>query len=124
MQKKILKILLFLFFVSGIQAQEKKTNPADEALKEAIYSQNKKAVLNYNIKQFDALFFEFFDKKRDPNVVLTKEEFYNYTMKIAVFSERLASLYPEQKQVAEDSKKKWMAENYEDYLLSKEIPKK
>lgn len=120
------KYFLIIVLLSGIvvQAQEKKGNSADELLKESIYNQNKKSVLNYNIKQFDALFFEFFEKKRDPELVLSKEEFYNYTMKIAVFSERLASLYPEQKQVAEDSKKKWMSESYEDYLLSKEIPKK
>lgn len=75
--------------------------------------------MNFSLKEFDALFFEFFDKKSDPNSVLTKEEFYKYTIQIAIFSDRLAALYLDQKEIAAESKKKWFAENYEDYLLSK-----
>jgi hypothetical protein len=33
-------------------------------------------------------------------------------------------LYPEQKEIAAVNKKKWLAENYEDYLLSKATEKK
>lgn len=76
------------------------------------------------MKEFDRLFFEFSDKKSNPNLVLTKEEFYKYTIQIAIFSDRLAALYPDQKEVAAENKKKWFAENYEDYLLSKASPKK
>jgi hypothetical protein len=36
-------------------------------------------------------FFEFSDKKKWSNVFLVK--FYNYTIKIAAFSDRLAKLY-------------------------------
>lgn len=122
MQKTFL--IVMTLFLTVIQAQEKKLNSADQALKETIYNQNKKAVMNYSIKQFDALFFEFFDKKRDEKLLLTKEEFYTYTVKIAIFSDRLANLYPKEKEVAQASKQKWMSESYEDYLLSKEIPKK
>ncbi len=93
-------------------------------LKETIYNENKVKVLNFSLKQFDALFFEFFDKKSNPNVLLTKEEFYKYTIQIAIFSDRLAALYPDQKEVAAENKKKWFAENYEDYLLSKASQKK
>ena len=62
---------------------------------------------------FEKLFFEFNDKKFDPNILLTKEEFYTYTVKIAAFSDRLAALYPKEKEVAAESKKKWLSESYE-----------
>jgi hypothetical protein len=52
---------------------------------------------------------------------LSKEEFYNYTIKIAAFSDRLAKLYPKEKEVAEASKKKWFMESYEDYLFRKHL---
>ena len=93
-------------------------------LKETIYNENRVKVLNFSLKDFDALFFEFFDKKSEPNLVLTKEEFYKYTIQIAIFSDRLAALYPDQKEIAAESKKKWFAESYEDYLLSKASQKK
>ena len=109
---------------SNIKAQEVKVSNNDAILKERIYEKNKKKVLNYSMKQFDALFFEFFNKKSNLELVLTKEEFYNYTIQIAIFSDRLAALYPEEKPIAEESKKKWFAESYEDYLLSKESQKK
>ncbi len=80
--------------------------------------------MNFSLKDFDKLFFEFFDKKANDNLVLTKEEFYTYTVKIAIFSDRLAALYPKEKEVAAESKKKWFAESYEDYLLSKQNQKK
>lgn len=76
------------------------------------------------MKDFEKLFFEFSNKKFDANILLTKEEFYAYTIKIAAFSDRLAALYPNEKEVAEASKKKWWSESYEDYLLSKQIQKK
>jgi hypothetical protein len=124
MRKIILKLIVILFFANGIQAQGKKVISADELLKESIYNLNKKTVMNYSIKEFDALFFEFFNKKREPSLILTKEKFYTYTVKIAIFSDRLAKLYPKEKDVAEANKKEWMSESYEDYLLSKETPKK
>ena len=105
-------------------AQQKTTNGNDALLKEALYKEHKAKVLNYSKKEFDTLFFEFFDKKADPNVLLTKQEFYKYTIQIAIFSDRLAALYPDQKEIAEASKKKWFAETYEDYLLFKATPKK
>ncbi len=113
-----------MFFLNSLYAQEKKVNSADDSLKETIYNANKKTVTNFTIKDFDKLFFEFFQKKSDNNLILTKEEFYSYTIKIAIFSDRLAALYPAEKQTAAESKKKWFAENYEDYLLSKQNQKK
>lgn len=117
-------LLLLLLLVEVANAQEAKAVAPDQLLKESIYNKSRVKVLNFSLKQFDALFFEFFDKKLDPNVLLTKEEFYTYTMQIAAFSERLAKLYPDQKDLAAENKKKWFGENYEDYLLSKAPEKK
>ncbi|MBC5840849.1 MAG: hypothetical protein K2Y30_00085 [Flavobacteriaceae bacterium] len=122
--QKIIAVLVILFLSNLSYAQKLKSKSADAELKEQIYNANKKIVINYSMKDFDALFFEFSDKKSDPNIILTKEEFYNYTIKIAAFSDRLAKLYPKEKEVAEASKKKWFAESYEDYLLSKASQKK
>ena len=118
-------VMFFFAFSSwALNAQEKNVNSKDMLLKETIYYQNRVKVLNFSLKQFDALFFEFSDKKSNPDLVLTKEEFYKYTIQIAVFSDRLAALYPDQKEIAAENKKKWFAENYEDYLLSKVSQKK
>jgi hypothetical protein len=122
--KKIIFVFIILVSLNPILAQEKRVNTADEVLKETIYNENKTKVLNYSMKDFEKLFFEFSDKKFDANFVLTKEEFYTYTVKIAIFSDRLAALYPKGKEVAEANKKRWLSENYEDYLLSKQTQKK
>jgi hypothetical protein len=117
-------MLFFTFSFWSVNAQEKIVSDNDMLLKETIYNENRVKVLNFSLKEFDALFFDFFDKKSNPNLVLTKEEFYKYTIQIAVFSDRLAALYPDQKEIAAENKKKWFAENYEDYLLSKASQKK
>ena len=117
-------MLFFTFSFWSVNAQEKIVSDNDMLLKETIYNENRVKVLNFSLKEFDALFFEFFDKKSNPNLVLTKEEFYKYTIQIAIFSDRLAALYPDQKEIAAENKKKWFAENYEDYLLSKASQKK
>ena len=122
--KKIIIILGLLVSFTSTFAQEKKANSADDLLKDSIYNENKTKVLNYSMGDFEKLFFEFNDKKFDPNILLTKEEFYTYTVKIAAFSDRLAALYPKEKEVAAESKKKWLSESYEDYLLSKQTRKK
>ena len=116
--------LFFTLSFWSVNAQEKTVSGNDMLLKETIYNENRVKVLNFSLKEFDALFFEFFDRKSNPNLVLTKEEFYSYTIQIATFSDRLAALYPDQKEIAAESKKKWFAENYEDYLLSKASQKK
>ncbi|OMQ08448.1 hypothetical protein [[Flexibacter] sp. ATCC 35103] len=105
-------------------AQTKKLSVDDQLIQDSIYKSKKKKVLNFSMKEFDALFFEYFNRKNDPNVVLTKKEFYNYTVQIATFSDRLSSLYPEQKEIAAKNKEKWLSENYEDYLQYKGSQKK
>ena len=117
-------VFFFTFSFWSVNAQEKTVSGNDMLLKETIYNENRVKVLNFSLKEFDALFFEFFDKKSNPNLVLTKEEFYKYTILIAIFSDRLAALYPDQKEIAAENKKKWFAENYEDYLLYKASKKK
>ncbi|MCD0468176.1 MULTISPECIES: hypothetical protein [unclassified Flavobacterium] len=76
------------------------------------------------MKEFDALFFEYFKRKNDADIILTKTEFYNYTVQIATFSDRLAKLYPEQKEVAAKNKEQWLSESYEEYLQFKASQKK
>lgn len=127
MRKIIFIFSVILFFgvsLASLYAQEKKTHSSDALLKEALYKEHKAKVLNYSLKEFDTLFFEFFDKKADPNLLLTKQEFYTYTIKIAIFSDRLAALYPDQKEIASANKKEWFAKTYEDYLLFKATQKK
>jgi hypothetical protein len=116
--------LIFTLSFWSVNAQEITVSGNDMLLKETIYNENRIKVLNFSLKDFDALFFEFFEKKSNPNIVLTKEEFYTYTIQIAVFSDRLAALYPDQKEIAAESKKKWFAENYKDYLVLKASQKK
>ena len=125
---KLVVFCAIAFFLSlfhqTVSAQEIHVTDNDTLLKEEIYNENRVKVLNFSLKEFDALFFEFFNKKANPNLVLTKVEFYTYTVQIAIFSDRLVALYPDQKEMAAENKKKWFAEKYEDYLLSKETQKK
>lgn len=118
---------IIVFFTCSywtIHAQEIKVTDKDMSIKEIIYNENRVKVLNYSLKEFDALFFEFFDKKSNPSLLLTKQEFYTYTIQIAIFSDRLAALYPDQKEIAATNKKKWFAAAYEDYLVLKASQKK
>ena len=78
--KGIKLIALFFVFSFWTNAQEKSANSNDALLKEAIYNENSVKVLNFSLKEFDALFFEF--------------------------SDRLVALYPDQKEIAAENKKK------------------
>lgn len=126
--RRLLQIALFTLLINLINnsayAQNKKISVQDQLIQDSIYKSNKKKVLNFSMKDFDKLFFEYFNRKNDPNVVLTKKDFYNYTVQIAAFSDRLASLYPEQKEVAAQNKEQWLSESYEDYLQYKASQKK
>ncbi len=110
--------LLFLGTTSLVHGQEKKLNPVDGQLKEDLYTKYKKEVRAYSKKDFDALFFEFFEKQ-NAKTLLTKEEFYTYTIKIAIYSEKLGLLYKDQKAEAEKTKQEWFDRNYDDYANSK-----
>ncbi|WP_426486623.1 hypothetical protein [Flavobacterium sp. 2] len=122
---KIFAFFLLIHFINpNLYAQTQKLSLDDLLLQDSIYKSNKKKVLNFSLKEFDTLFLEFFNRKEDPNIVLTKAEFYTYTVQIATFSDRLASLYPDQKEVAAENKQEWLSENYQDYLEYKGSQKK
>jgi hypothetical protein len=126
---RLLEILFLLCFLTfpvnnKIHAQTKKLSIEDQLIQDSIYKSTKKKVLNFSMKDFDTLFFEYFNRKSDLNIVLSKTEFYNYTVQIATFSDRLAILYPDQKQVAAQNKEKWLSESYEEYMQYKASQKK
>jgi len=100
-------------------AQKKAVIDVDIQLKEILYSKYKKEVQAFNKKDFDTLFFEFFQKQNDKLTTLSKEEFYTYTIKIAIYSEKLGLLYKDQKAASESAKQEWFSKMYSDYLLSK-----
>jgi len=117
-QYSILYVLL-LGLSATIFCQEKKLNAVDGQQKETLYLKYKKEVQTYSKKDYDAMFFEFFQKKNDSKITLTKEEYYTYTIKIAIYAEKLGLLYKDQKTEAQRTKKEWFDKNYQDYLNSK-----
>lgn len=100
------------------QAKQKAT-AEDIQIKETLYKKYKKEVQAYDKKEFDILFLDFFKKQRDASLTLTQEEFYTYTIKIAIYSEKLGLLYKEQKEESQRAKQEWFDKNYSDYLNSK-----
>ena len=121
---------IFLFFVAtnnvfaqdssvSEQAKQKTANDPDAQVKETLYKKYKKEVQSYDKNDFDALFFEFFKKQKDASLTLTQEEFYTYTIKIAIYSEKLGLLYKDQKEDAQRTKQEWFDKSYSDYLNSK-----
>jgi hypothetical protein len=121
--KRLIQILIFsvLIFCStaNIYGQDKISNDPDTQLKETIYTKYKKQVLLFDKNDFDNLFFEFFQKQNDNKLTLTKEEFYGYTIKIAIYSEKLGLLYKDQKEIAQKAKQEWFNKSYSEYLNSK-----
>ncbi len=116
-----LYLVAFFIFASSLSlfAQEKSTAGSDSQLKETLYSKHRKEVLAFSKKDYDALFFEFFQKQNDSKTTLTKEEYYTYTVKIAIYAEKLGLLYKDQKAEAQKTKQDWLDKNYQDYLNSK-----
>lgn len=121
--RKIIQITIFyvlLFCSTSIAfAQEKKSNDPDIQVKETLYSKYKKEVRAYNKRDFDNLFFEYFQKQGDLKSILSKEEFYTYTIKIAIYSEKLGLLYKDKKEEAQQAKEEWFNKSYSEYLSSK-----
>jgi hypothetical protein len=109
---------LFFCSISIAFAQEKQNNDPDASIKESLYIKYKKEVRSYDKNDFDKLFFEFFESQNSQKI-LTKEEFYTYTIKIAIYSEKLGLLYKDQKTEAEKTKQEWFSKSYQDYLNSK-----
>ncbi len=111
--------LLFICCTNSVWSQEQTSVDSDLPLKELLFKKYKREVQAYDKKKFDALFFEFFQKQKDQNSTLTKEEFYTYTTKIAAYSEKLGMLYKNQKEEAQRTKQEWLDKRYSDYLQSK-----
>lgn len=120
--RKIFQLLLLfsmLFFSNELLlAQDKPQTDADKVIKEQLYKKYRRQVLAYDKNKFDTLFFDFI-KAQSASKVLTKEEFYTYTVKIAIYSEKLGLLYKDKKQEAQQTKQEWLARSYNDYLNSK-----
>jgi hypothetical protein len=115
---KIIMIFIICFVATSVNAQNS-AKSSDDFLKETIYTKHKQEVLNYSLKDFDVLFLDFLAKQNNPKVTLTKEQFYNYTMKIAIFSERQAKLFKSKKAEAQANTEDWKSRTYEDYLAQK-----
>jgi hypothetical protein len=64
---------MFLAVANSTFTQEKKANSEDVVLKDSIYNASKTKVLNYSMKDFEKLFFEFNDKQFDQNILLTEK---------------------------------------------------
>jgi len=114
-----MRYYIALFIVLGMLngfAQEKTKATQDLQLKETLYSKYRKEVLAFSKKDYDALFFEFMQKQNDGKINLTKEQYYTYTIKIAIYAEKLGLLYKDQKSEAQKTKQEWFARNYQDYL--------
>lgn len=121
MKKRIQEILFLLILLSSLSffGQQKNTSDPDIGIKNAYYLKYKKQVLAFSHKDYDEMFFEFLAKTNDPKVVLTKEEYYTYTIKIAIYSEKLGVLYKNQKEAANKTKQEWFDKMYSDYVNSK-----
>ena len=121
--RKIIQIAVFfsLIFCATSQSFGQQTASVDPdiAIKETLYTKYKKEVLSFDKKDFDTLFFEFFQKQSDSKITLTKEEYYTYTIKIAIYSEKLGLLYKDQKEESYKAKQEWFNKSYAEYLKSK-----
>lgn len=121
--RKIIQIAVFfiLIFCATSQSFGQQTASVDPdiAIKETLYTKYKKEVLSFDKKDFDTLFFEFFQKQSDSKITMTKEEYYTCTIKIAIYSEKLGLLYKDQKEESDKAKQEWFYKSYAEYLKSK-----
>ena len=70
------------------------------------------------------MFFDYLKKSNSTKIILTKEEYYNYTVRIGVYAEKLGLLYKNEKENALKTKKEWLDKKYETYLNSKQLNRK
>ena len=116
--------LLFCLFLLPLpfvtMAQQVVQSDEDLELRLELKKKYKNIAGNYSHKQFDALFMEFFQVTGPSNPdILTKEEFYGYTVRIALYSHRLGVLYKDQKEMAQKGYDDWFNRKYSDYLATK-----
>lgn len=118
--KKTFLLLSFFFLASTALWAQAPASEEDLDLRVALKKKFRAEAVNYSHKEFDALFLEFFQKTgpTNPNI-LTKEEYYGYTVRIAWYSERMGMLYPKEKEAAKKSSEEWFNKKYSEYLVSK-----
>ncbi|AWA28936.1 hypothetical protein HYN48_01905 [Flavobacterium magnum] len=114
--KKILALLTLCLISLSAAAQDPKDPDFD--IKDRLYKKYKTEVRSYNRKDFDDLMMAFFEKQSDESAILTKEEYYTYTVKIAIYSEKYGLLYKKEKDIAQKTKNEWLARMYSDYAAS------
>lgn len=118
--KKIFLLLLLAVVSPRLFAQATPTSDEDLELRLALKKKLRSEAVNYSHKEFDALFLEFFQKTGPTNPdILTKEEYYGYTVRIAWYSERMGLLYPKEKEAAKKSSAEWFNKRYSEYVASK-----
>ena len=117
-------IITFIFNYNIVIAQEKVSNDPDKVYKEVLAKKVRFQTLNFNKKQYDSLFFDYLKKSNNLNLILTKEEYYNFTVRIGVYAEKLGLLYKNEKANALKTKQEWMDKKYTDYLNSKQLKTK
>lgn len=122
---KIVQLFIFsiFLFANTTYSQEVQNNDIDKPMKEILAKKVRFQTLNYNKKQYDSLFFDYIKKTNNPKLVLTKEEYYNFTVRIGVYAEKLGLLYKSEKAIALKTKQEWLDKKYQDYLNSKQIKK-
>ena len=113
-------VLTFLFIICALAFSKAQEPVEGQIIKDSLYVKFKKEVINYSLKDFDKLFFEFNEVANNVNnPILTEVQYYSYTIKIAAFSDRWASLYPKEKKLAMQNKKEWFSKKYSDYLKTR-----
>ncbi|POS02639.1 hypothetical protein Q361_103154 [Flavobacterium croceum DSM 17960] len=121
MRKKIFLVLLFQFLLSLNLSSFAQTMPnadADKTIKDQLYKKYRREVLAFDRKKYDDLFFEYI-RKTGESTILTKEQYYTYTIKISIYAEKLGLLYRDQKEESLKTKQVWYDKSYSDYLKSK-----
>jgi len=117
--KKILLLTICLYFCGNLVfAQEKSSEDPDMPYKLELYKKYKNHVRGFSHKDFEEYFSEYFSKIGN-TALLTRDEYYTYTIKIAIYSEKLGLLYKDRKEEAQKSKEDWFSKKYSDYLSSR-----
>lgn len=120
MKNILFLVLLFIGVAAPGAAQDVQTSDEDIELRLELKKKYRSEAVNFSHKQFDEVFLDFFRKTGPTNPeILTKEEFYGYTVRISWYSERMGLLYKKEKETAKKSADEWFNKKYSDYLATK-----
>lgn len=120
--KKIATFLVAFLCFQFALAQETVSDDPDMPYKLELYNKYKNEVRRFTHKDFDDYFLEYFTKLNQPTL-LTREEYYTYTIKISIYSEKLGLLYKDRREESKKSKAEWFSKKYSDYLSSRQTKK-